>query len=153
MENIKKINESVSVGPQPCELDLKELAEIGFKSVVNLRALGEENQPLSPRQEGEKVEALGMQYRHFPVTMQTMAPDAVDRFRHTIAHLPQPVFVHCYRSMRAGALVMIDLAIKSGMTGKQTINKAMQMGFACDQPQLKQFVIDYIDSHSQVPSR
>ncbi len=42
MEGPMRINEQLTVGPQPTEEQLKHIAEEGFKSVVNLRMPGEE---------------------------------------------------------------------------------------------------------------
>ena len=42
----------------------------------------------------------------------------------------------------------MHMAVEQGMTGEQTLQKAEEMGFECDQPELEQFVKDYVDSHS-----
>ena len=145
MEGPMRINEQLTVGPQPTEEQLKQLATEGFKSVVNLRMPGEEEQPLSPDQEGEKVRALGMQYLHIPVSKKAMQPEQVDSFRQEISRLPEPVFVHCHLGKRAGALVMMHTACEAGMSGDQTLERAEQMGFECDVPELKEFVQGYVD--------
>lgn len=41
MTDAKKISDEVSAGGQPTPEDLKQLADEGFKSVVNLRSLDE----------------------------------------------------------------------------------------------------------------
>src|SRR5262249_21345774 len=41
MEDRMKINDDVTVGPQPTEDQLAELARTGFRTVVNLRTVGE----------------------------------------------------------------------------------------------------------------
>ena len=140
-----KINDEVTVGPQPSEEQLKELARQGFRSVVNFRTDGEDDQPLSPAQEGETVKALGMEYLHVPVSMKSMAPETVDRFRQRYPDLPKPVFAHCKSGKRAGAMVMMHVAAQSGMSGEQTLEQAERMGFRCDQPELKAFVRQYVD--------
>lgn len=144
-----KINDQVSVGPQPSEDELQKLGQQGFKSVVNFRTEGEEEQPLSPQAEGEKVKAAGMDYLHIPVSMKAMGPELVDQFREKFPDLPKPVFGHCKSGKRAGAMVMMNMAVEQGMTGDQTLQKAKEMGFECDQPELEQFVRHYVDSHSK----
>ncbi len=47
-----KINEQVSVGPQPSKEEIKQLSQQGFRSVINFRTEGEDEQPLSPDGEG-----------------------------------------------------------------------------------------------------
>lgn len=144
-----KINDQVSVGPQPSQEELQKLGQQGFKSVVNFRTAGEEEQPLSPSDEGKKVKAAGMEYLHIPVSTEAMGSELVDRFRKAFPDLPKPVFAHCKSGKRAGAMVMMNVAVEQGMTGDQTLQKAKEMGFECDQPQLEQFVRNYVDSHSQ----
>ena len=74
MENRIRIKDQLTIGAQPTEEQLKHLAEEGFKSVVNLRMPGEEEQPLSPDEEGEKVRALGMEYLHIPSGRSSVLP-------------------------------------------------------------------------------
>ena len=90
---------------------------------------------------------LGMDYIHFPVTMQTMSPEKVDEFRKRLPTFQSPVFAHCKSGKRAGAMVMIHNAVADGITGEQVLQAAKQMGFECDVPQLKEFVKGYVDQH------
>ena len=143
-----KVNDDVTVGPQPTEYEIQKIANQGFKSVVNFRTDGEDQQPLSPDAEAKAVDAAGMQYLNIPVSMQSMGSDLVDRFREKYAELPKPVFAHCKSGKRAGAMVMMHVAVEHGMSGEETLQKAKEMGFECDQPQLEQFVRQYVDSHA-----
>ncbi len=106
MKDRIKINDSVTSASQPSEEEIKKLPQQGFKSVVNLRASGEEDQPLSPKEEGDLVKKTGMKYLHIPVsTKEEIKPELVDRFRKEIELLPAPVFVHCHTGKRAGRLL------------------------------------------------
>ncbi len=147
MKDTIQINEHITVGPQPSEEELAQLAAQGTKSIVNLRTDGEEDQPLSPAAEGEAVRRLGLEYRHIPVSPQGMKPELVDRFRAEIAKLPAPIHVHCASGKRAGAFSMMHAAVERGATGEQTLEEAKKMGFECDQPELEQFVKSYVDQH------
>ena len=149
MEQVMKISDQVTVGAQPSEDQIQQLGTQGFKSVVNFRTEGEEDQPLSPKAEGEKVKAAGMTYLHVPVSMKSMGPEQVDQFREQYAALPKPVFAHCKSGKRAGAMVMMHMAVEQGMTGEQTLQQAEKMGFECDQPELKEFVKSYVDGHAK----
>lgn len=142
-----KINDQVTVGPQPTEEEISTLPKEGFKSVVNFRTGGEEEQPLSPEEEGERVKQHGINYLHIPVSMKSMGREVVDEFRAKFDKLPKPVFAHCRSGKRAGAMVMMDMAVEQNMTGEQTLEKAQDMGFECDQPELKEFLKQYVDSH------
>lgn len=145
MQDRMKISDQITVGAQPTEEKIPQLAREGFKSVINLRTVGEKEQPLSPEEEGAKVKAAGMSYLHIPVSSQAMSPEQVDQFREELTRQPGPVFVHCHKGKRAGAFAMMHAAVGAGWSGEETLQKAEQMGFACDQPALKDFVKGYID--------
>lgn len=148
MQDRMKMNDRITVGPQPSREQLEELAGQGFKSVVNLRTEGEKDQPLSPREEGEEAKSLGLSYRHIPVSAKEPKPEQVDQFRVEVERLPGPVFVHCASGKRAGAFSMIHQAVQSGWSGDEALEKAEQMGFQCDLPELKDFVRGYVDGHT-----
>jgi uncharacterized protein (TIGR01244 family) len=141
------LNDRITVGAQPSAAQLEQLAREGFKTIVNLRASGEADQPLSPDVEGQKVQEQGMQYLHIPVSPEAMQPEQVDQFRHELSRLPTPVFVHCKTGQRSGAFAMMHMAVERGMSGEETVDKAEQMGFECKAPALKKLVIDYVDAH------
>tara|TARA_R110000868_G_scaffold333405_2_gene594231 strand:- start:13588 stop:14037 length:450 start_codon:yes stop_codon:yes gene_type:complete len=143
-----QINDQVTVGPQPSDEEIRQLGDQGFKTVVNFRTEGEDEQPLSPDTEGEKVKAADMEYLHLPVSMKSMGPDLVDQFREKYPALPKPVFAHCKSGKRAGAMVMMHMAVEQGMSGEQTLRKADEIGFECEQEELREFVKNYVDGHS-----
>ena len=145
MKDLKKINEQISVAGQPTSSDIEHLKNNGFRTIVNLRTYGEDEQPMSPAKEQEIVEEAGMKYVHLPVSPVSMGPELVDKFRAQIAELPGPVLVHCAAGMRAGAFSMMATATKEGWSGDETLEKAKAMGFACEAPELKQFVRSYVD--------
>ncbi|EDZ66682.1 hypothetical protein NOC27_9 [Nitrosococcus oceani AFC27] len=69
----------------------------------------------------------------------------MDQFRERLEDVPKPVFVHCASGKRAGAFTMMATAVEQGMNGETALQKAREMGFECDVPQLEQFVKTYID--------
>ncbi len=151
MKDRIKINDRITSASQPSEEEIEKLPQQGFKSVINLRASGEEDQPLSPKEEGDLVQKLGMKYLNILVSIKEgIKPEQVDRFREETELLPSPVFVHCHTGKRAGVFTMMYLAIKEGITGEQALQKAMSMGFSCDAPQLKTFFINYIKQHGNL---
>lgn len=147
MERKIKISDEVTVGAQPAEEEIEQLREAGFRSVVNLRTDNEDDQPMSPAEEGERVRAEGMNYLHIPVSMDRMSEEKVDRFRDQFMALPSPVFVHCKSGMRSGAFAIMHMASERGQSGDQAIERAMDLGFECDKPEIKDFVRNYVDRH------
>ncbi|MFW5798591.1 MAG: fused DSP-PTPase phosphatase/NAD kinase-like protein [Planctomycetota bacterium] len=143
-----RINDQVTVGSQPNPAELEQLARHGYKSVINLRTSGEVDDELTPDEEGDQVKALGMQYVNIPVSMDDADETTVDRFRQNLNRMPKPVYVHCARGKRAGAMTMMDVGVKQDMDGEEVLEKAEDMGFECDQEQLEQFVRSYVDDHT-----
>lgn len=93
MSNRMKFNDQLTVGPQPSQDELKSLPDDGFRSVINFRTAGEDEQPLSPEEEGEAVRATGLKYLHVPVSMDGMDEKKVDQFREQYQSLPKPVLL------------------------------------------------------------
>jgi uncharacterized protein (TIGR01244 family) len=140
MQNMVKINDQITVGPQPTEAQLKELQNEGFKTIINFRTEGEEEQPLSPKAEAKEIEKLGMQYLHIPISMKSITPETVDRLRRDLDELSKPVFAHCRLGKRAALMVIMHIASEQGMSGAQAIEKAETSGFKPDKAETEQFV-------------
>ncbi len=88
MKDLKKINDQITVSGQPTAENIAQLKNDGFRTIVNLRTEGAEDQPISPANERQIVEQAGMKYVHLPVSPASMGPELVDQFRAQIAELP-----------------------------------------------------------------
>lgn len=141
-----KFNDGLSVDTgQPTREELGRLAQEGFKAVVNLRTVGEQNQPLSPEAEGEVARKAGLDYLHIPVASTDLRPEQVDQFREKLSGLPGPVLVHCASGKRSGAFAMVQLAIEEGLSGEDALARARTLGFDWKSPELEGFVRQYLD--------
>ncbi|TLD43206.1 MAG: Zn-dependent hydrolase [Candidatus Jettenia ecosi] len=154
MKDQMKISEDITSSRQPSQEEIKKLPQQGFKSVVNLRASEEEDMPFSPQEEGEFVRESGMEYLNIPISpKEGPKSEQVDQFRSETEHLPKPIFIHCHTGKRSGALAMIYLALKEGLTGEEALQKAESMGFECNVPGLKEFFINYINQNTMAGKR
>jgi uncharacterized protein (TIGR01244 family) len=150
MQERVKINERITTGRQPSETQIKRLPQEGFKTVINLRTAGEEDQPLSPQEEGNLMKDQGLTYVNIPVSSQKgPKSEQVDRFRTEVERLPGPIFVHCRRGKRSGAFSLMHEAVKEGLSGEEAFEKAKSLGYQCDVPKLKEFFKDYINKHQK----
>ena len=141
-----RINDGLSVDTgQPTRDELDRLAQEGFKTVVNLRTAGEQNQPLSPEAEGEVARKAGLDYLHIPVASTDPRPEQVDQFSKKLSELPGPVLVHCASGKRSGAFAILQLANQEGLSGEEALVKARQLGFDWKSPELESFVTRYLD--------
>ena len=91
MQDLKKINDQITVSGQPTAEDIAQLNNDGFRTIVNLRTEGEKDQLMSPEEERQAVEKSVMRYVHLPVSPASMEPELVDKFRAQLPELPGPV--------------------------------------------------------------
>ena len=143
----RKIDEQVTVGAQPSEADIRELAHKGFQSVVNLRTTGEDDQPLAPEDEGLAVQDRGLRYVHIPISLRALTTEQVDHFRDEMEGLPAPVYIHCKGGTRAAALLALHRATESGKTGEEALRDAEQLGAPVEMPEYREFFCDYVERH------
>ncbi|OWY63615.1 phosphatase [cyanobacterium TDX16] len=147
MENVKKINEQLTVAGQVTPEQLQQAAQEGFKSVLNLRSPDEEGYW---RDEQQQAEALELHYVNIPVKVDTLTEDKTTEVLEQIDALPKPALIHCYKQMRAGAMALMNIATRNGLTPEQAFEKAHEIGFDCSAyPQMKEFFAQYVSTHSK----
>jgi len=104
--NFHQVDEHVYRGAQPTDEGLKSLANMGVKTIIDLRGPGDHSV-----WEEKAVEALGMRYVHVP--MRGMSAPSNEDVAKVLAILDSPsessnwpVFVHCKRGMdRTGTVI------------------------------------------------
>ena len=107
---------------------------------------------LSPVQEDEACSELGLDYFHLPVSMDGMSHELVHTFRENVKNLPKPIYVHCASGMRAGAFVMMHLAVENDWSAQECFNRAEEQGFECDKPEMKAFLKAFIEENQRAGS-
>ncbi|PSM45503.1 phosphatase [Chroococcidiopsis sp. CCALA 051] len=147
MENVKQINDELSVAGQVTPEQLQQAAGEGFKSVLNLRSPEEQG---FLQDEQQQAEAAGLQYANIPVKPNEMTDELTTQVLEQIDKLPKPALIHCASSMRAGVMAFMNVATRQGMTPEQVFEKAGEVGFDCNaNPQMKQFLEHYVATHQQ----
>nr|WP_111299077.1 protein tyrosine phosphatase family protein [Paracoccus saliphilus] len=126
-----------------------EIAQEGFRSLINLQTDDEDKKlKMKPQEEGRKAEEVGLTYLHHPVDGEKLSDDVVDAFRRKATELTARVLVHCASGKRSGAFVMVHIGCEMGMSGDEVVEKAEEMGFKCNTPELEKFVKDYVNNHN-----
>lgn len=125
MEAIRKINDELTIAGQVTPEQLRQVAQEGFKSVLNLRSPDEEGF-LSNEQ--QQAEALGLYYVNIPVKFEAINDEIADRVLMQTNKLPKPTLVHCDSAMRAAAIVLMHIATRQGATLRQAFKQAEQLG-------------------------
>ena len=75
------LSANLALGGQPTEAHLKEISEVGFKTVINLGLL---DQPYSLTDEAGAVQSLGMEYHHIPVDFKSPGTRELHHFFETM---------------------------------------------------------------------
>jgi tyrosine-protein phosphatase SIW14 len=124
--NFHQVNERLYRGGQPTPGSLKRLAELGIKTVINIRT-GEEK----VETEEEEARAAGLQYFSLPLK-QLRRPKEEQMARiMAVINDPanQPVFVHCRRgSDRTGTVIASYRIMNDGWTAKRAQKEADKLG-------------------------
>jgi protein tyrosine/serine phosphatase len=128
IQNFYKVDEHVYRGAQPADEGFRYLANLGLKTVVNLR----ESDARSAR-EAQIVTALGMRYVNIPMTGLT-PPSEADITR-ILALLEDGnsggVFVHCKRGAdRTGAVIAAYRIDRDHWDNYRALKEAMACGMA-----------------------
>jgi uncharacterized protein (TIGR01244 family) len=101
-------------GGQPTDEQLRQAAEAGFVSVINIRTAGETGY----LDQAQLVQDLGMRYLHVPVAgLEDLDREAVRRVAAEIERAGgEPVLLHCASGRRVSALVTLKAAWVDGMS-------------------------------------
>ena len=140
------LNDLVTIGGPPTAEDVRELASLGYKSVVDLSE-GAEPHKLGSDEERSLVEQAGMQYRHLPVPSELKLlteSEFVQRAHRGIAEAPAPVYVHDNDGRRAAVLGAIHVAVEEGWPPEQAPDRAAELGGESLPAELRDFMQQYV---------
>lgn len=82
-----------------------ELADRGFKSVINFRPDGEASSQITSEEARDAADAAGLKYAHIPTTKHDLfADETVALAETTLSKLPGPVLAFCASGQRAAVV-------------------------------------------------
>lgn len=110
---VQAIDAEVCVAPQLQPEAMAEVARAGFRSVVNNRPDFEEGagQPTSAQIEAA-ARAVGLEYRHLPVSGAYQSPEQIAAFAALAAELPRPMLMFCRSGARSTRLYQAAQALR-----------------------------------------
>ena len=118
---IIKVNDILSVGPQPDLSDFNGLKAGGFGSVINNRPDGEEpTQPAAAEASGA-AEAAGLRYARQPIVLGAVTEADIRQFQKNLAQLDQPVFAHCKTGTRSLTLWTLGAVLDGRMEATEIL--------------------------------
>lgn len=128
LPNFHTVHPYLLRGGQPSDSGLKELAQRGVKTIIDLRGRGERTQ-----KEEALANKLGMDYINLPMSDKAPTQEQVDKFTSTVEKGKaenKPVFVHCaHGSDRTGCMVGIWRVQEDGFTYKEAYKEMRKYYF------------------------
>lgn len=102
---LRAIAPDVFVAPQLSAIAMAEVAQAGFRSVINNRPDFEHgpDQPASAEIEAA-AHAAGLEYRHLPVDGGYQSPDEIAACAKLLQELPRPLLMFCRSGARSSRL-------------------------------------------------
>ncbi len=141
LPNFHQVNSQLYRGAQPLDGGVRRLAQLGIKSIINLRGQDEHT-----RAEQREAEALGLKYRSFALPgLRRPSREKVEEVL-TFINDPvnQPVFVHCHHGEdRTGVIIAVYRITHDHWTSKEAKAEAKCYGMNPLQILMKDFISDY----------
>jgi tyrosine-protein phosphatase SIW14 len=142
LPNFKQVSDHVYRGGQPTDSGFQRLAQLGIKTVIDLRDIGEHSQA----HEQKTVTDLGMRYVNIP--MHGMSTPKDDQVEAALALLNDtasgPVFVHCKRGAdRTGGVIAMYRVSHDEWDNKKALQEAKSNGMSFFASGIRHYVMDY----------
>jgi uncharacterized protein (TIGR01244 family) len=144
--NFNRIETTVACAGATKATAVPEIKKFGFVSIINLREAGEADADL----EGEAAAAKAADIRYYSIPFNSTSPDpaAADKFLDAItAKGSEPAFIHCARGGRAATMWFIKRLVIDHWDVERAAKEATALGMT--NPALKQFAIDYAQTHKR----
>jgi protein tyrosine/serine phosphatase len=141
LPNFHEVNDQVYRGGQPSQAGLKRLAEMGVKTILDLREAGARS-----RREEQSANALGMRYINVGMNgIEAPSSDQIERSLSTLEdHGAGPIFVHCKRGADRTGMVIACYRIRhDGWDNKKALAEAKQHGMRWFQLPMQNYVLRY----------
>jgi sulfide:quinone oxidoreductase len=108
--------------------DIADLAAAGVRRIVNTRPDGEKPDQLPAAEAARLATERGIDYRHVPVTMQTLSANAVHAFGDAIRG-GSPVHAHCGSGLRVATLWGLDAIMTGRLSREDARRQVAEAGF------------------------
>ncbi len=125
MDIVRKINDELAIAEQLTTDQLTQIADDGYRSVLNLRWPDEKG---FLDHEQEKIEFLGLRYVHFPIKAEEINHQLALRVFKIITELPKPIIIHCDNAIRSAAIVLLFIANKQGIEFEKSFQRTINLG-------------------------
>ena len=136
MNQFKRLQNGMLIGPQPTEDDLRQAKRDGIRTVIDFRMPSETQTPNS-----ELVARSGLDYVNIPVNKESLSIDQVDELDRVMREKEAPFLLHCASGARAAVLLVLSKAKDLGWTAQRAFDEARAMGFDLEKtPEFANFI-------------
>lgn len=128
--------EGVLTGGQPSPRQLKKLADLGYRTIINMR-LPEEEGNTDPR----AVSGLGMDYVSLPLAGSAGINEKNARaLAEILERSERPVLIHCASGNRIGAIMGLKAHVVDGLSPEKAMEVAKAAGITRLEPRLRELL-------------
>jgi len=122
VENLHKVSDKLYRGAQPTKEGMKQLKELGVKTIVNLRSFHSDR---------DEIGDTGLSYEHIYMKTWHAEDEEVERFLKIVTDEKRtPAFVHCQRGAdRTGTMCAIYRVAVQGWSKNEAIEEMIKGGF------------------------
>jgi protein tyrosine phosphatase (PTP) superfamily phosphohydrolase (DUF442 family) len=144
--NFARLETTVACGGATTPEAVPELKKMGFASIINLRVPTEAGANI----DAEAAAAKAANIKFYSIPFNTASPDPAvpEAFLKTLTTPGnEPAYIHCASGNRAAAMWMIKRIALDHWDVDRAGTEAASLGLT--NPSLKQFAIDYAQSHKR----
>ncbi len=140
------LNERLAVAGTLVYADMAEIAQRGYRMLIDLRADGEPAAGgLSPDEVRQCAPAFGFMYVQVPIVMATLDDAVIEAVRRLLRDTTGPVLLHCTSGRRAGAVGLLHLCCEEGASIEQYVAQAQALSLDWESlPSLGAFCRGYL---------
>ena len=125
--DIKALTPELSVSPQILALDLRDIAQAGFRSIICNRPDGEGADQPGYSELARAAKDQGLEARYLPAESGKVSDEQGVAFGKLMAELPKPVLAYCRTGMRSTTMWALSQAGQLPLA--QIIEQSSQAGF------------------------
>jgi uncharacterized protein (TIGR01244 family) len=144
--NFAKLDTTIACGGATTPEAVPEIKKMGYASIVNMRVATEPGANVEG--EAAAAKAVGINFIHLPFNGSSPDPAVADQFLKLMAQPENnPAYIHCASGNRVSAMWMIKRMVVDHWDADKAYTEASALGLTS--PALKQFALDYAQSHKR----
>jgi uncharacterized protein (TIGR01244 family) len=141
-----QLNDDVVLAGQPQPEEMAELAQRGFRTVINIR-----RDPERSAREAANAVAAGLDYIHLPIPAYELEPEHLDQFDAAMKDAEGPLYIHCRTASRTALLWMLNRIEHEGWSKDAAEAELKAVGYDEESMEVFEFcTMDYLERSAVV---